>query len=441
MGIRKRIIVGFGLAGLLGALGLGGYAWYERADPVPPTVSSEGLEGAVRDAIDDARVAVQQTPRSPSAWGRLGMVLFAHSFPAAAEDCFMRAEQLDAEDPRWPYYLGAVLSLRDTEAALPSWRRAAALCGAQTDAPALRLAEALLQQGYDEEARSLYQSLLLQDPSHPPAHLGLARLAAGAGNASASIAHLEQCIASPYTRKAAYTLLAEVHERQGDRQAAERALHAAARLPEDMPWPNRFSEELSRARVDQRARLKQATRLLDQGRLDEAVLSLQQLLRDHPDLDIAWRALGYALFQRGDLPGAEQALQRALQLAPESAEARYYMGCVAFARASYATAAAHFRRATELKPDYAMAHYNLGHCLKLQGDRAGAILAFRTAVDCRPYLAEAHRNLGELLSQEGLPAEALVHLRQALALNPADARAQELIRQAQAGTAPSSKPR
>src|SRR5207248_3162038 len=112
---------------VLAAGGTAGYFWYCRAGPEPPAVPDEGLEPAVREAIEEARAAVLHSPRSAVAWGRLGMVLLAHAFPAEAEKSFARAEQLDPREARWSYYLGVAGSTRDPEAAIAAWQRAALL--------------------------------------------------------------------------------------------------------------------------------------------------------------------------------------------------------------------------------------------------------------------------------------------------------------------------
>src|SRR5690349_21588977 len=50
------------------------------AAPEPPSVDPTGVDPAVLAAIDSARGAVRQSPRSANAWGRLGMILAAHNF-------------------------------------------------------------------------------------------------------------------------------------------------------------------------------------------------------------------------------------------------------------------------------------------------------------------------------------------------------------------------
>src|SRR5262249_4635882 len=158
------------LAGLGFVVGVVAYLWHSRGGPEPPAVRPDGLEPAVWTAIEKARVAVRGSPRSGSTWGRLGMVLLAHHLHAEAEPCFVRAEQLDPRDPRWPYHLGVILSLRNPEAAIPKWQRAVEL-GKADAAPHCRLADALLNQGRPDEAGALFEHVLQREPAHPLAHL------------------------------------------------------------------------------------------------------------------------------------------------------------------------------------------------------------------------------------------------------------------------------
>ena len=52
-----------------------------------------------------------------------------------------------------------------------------ALCDDHQDAPRLRLAELLLRQGHPAQAETQFRALLVLNPEHAPATLGLARLA------------------------------------------------------------------------------------------------------------------------------------------------------------------------------------------------------------------------------------------------------------------------
>jgi tetratricopeptide (TPR) repeat protein len=410
------------------------FAWY-RSGPAPPAVALDGVEAPVLAAIEKERAAVQKNPHSAEAWGRLGVVFLAHRFKSEARICFVRAEERNSNEPRWPYFQGIILTNADTDSAIAKLRRAVELCGDQPDAPRLRLADLLATDGRSAEAQAEYRHLVQLNPSHPPANLGLARLAYEQGEMQASLAYLKESSSSSFTRKVSHTLLAMIHQRSGDHRAAERELHAVDSLPEDAAWPDPFEEETAPVRADKRNRLAQATQFLDQNRVNEGMTALEQLTRDYPDWEMPWRVLGILLLQQRKHPSAEQALRRATQLAPDSVQAHYYLGCVASLERKSDLALASFRRATELKPDYAIAQFNLGQCLKQRKDLAGAIEAFRSAAQSRPYMADAHVNLGELLAQAGQTTEAITHLKQAVDLNPGDEKVRKLLEQVQTGNA------
>src|SRR5262249_9190639 len=107
----------------------------------PPSLGAADIDPAVLKVVEAARSTVSQSPHSAEAWGRLGMLFKAHSFVWEANACFVRAGQLDPNDPRWPYHQAIELAERDPEAAVAKLERAALLCGNSPDAPRLRLGE------------------------------------------------------------------------------------------------------------------------------------------------------------------------------------------------------------------------------------------------------------------------------------------------------------
>src|SRR5262249_20590872 len=155
-------------------------------------------------------------PRSAAAWGQLGRVLLVHAFDGDAQACFAEAARLDRREPRWPYYLGLALVRGNPEAAIPELRRAPEPGGEAARATRLRLGELLQAQGRLDEAEEQYRVLERQDPANPRAALGLARLAWDRGEMEQSLSQLRLAADSPFTRKQAHLLLAEIHERQGD---------------------------------------------------------------------------------------------------------------------------------------------------------------------------------------------------------------------------------
>ncbi len=425
---RLRRLLSFSVGIILSA-GVVGYLWFRSAPLAPPEVVLTDVDPAVVKVVQDSRVAVRQSPRSAGAWGRLGMVLVVHDFHAQANPCFAQAERLDPRDPHWPYYQGITLFLGDPKAAIPKLRRAADLCGDQPDVPRLRLAETLFAQGYFNEAAEQFRRTIQHDSDNARAHLGLARLAYERNDPEECRNHLSRSMLSPFTRKAAHALLAEVYQRQGNKTAAEQERQAAAQAPEDFVWHDPFVEEAEQLRVGKQGCLARAEKLVAQNRLAEAVALFQEQVRNDPTADWAFLWLGQLFIQQNDLAAAERALRETIRLRPESAAAHFHLGVALFRRHNFREAAACFQCAIERKPDYALAPYNLGHCRQQLEDRAGAIEALRMAVRCRPGFADAHTNLGDLLAQSSQTGLALAHLRNALALNPHDARARNLLGQ------------
>jgi tetratricopeptide (TPR) repeat protein len=400
---------------------------FQPGRPAPPAISPQGLEPAVWTALEESRREVSRSPNSSNAWGHLGKMLLAHKFAEEAGICFARAEMLDPTEPRWPYFQGIILDLTDTSAAIAEFQRSVDLCDNQPDGPRLKLAEALLQQGQSPEAGRQYELLLRDNPSHPLAHLGLARLAFERNAWQEALSHVHQALTSPFTRKAAHALLAAIHERQGNRASAEKEASRVAELPADLIWPDPYSDELVQLRVDRMSRFQNAARLLEENQPAEAEAALLNLVREFPDMDMAWRTLGFAQLQTGNYAAAEQSLKAALKVNPDSVEALYYLGCVAAAQKKHELAKVFLLRAIELKPGYARAQYQLALSLKDQGDWKEAIEALRAALKSRPNLAEAHRDLGEILARTGQTKDARDHLRQALELNPGDHKTKELL--------------
>jgi tetratricopeptide (TPR) repeat protein len=430
-GPRKLVTAGVALLILAGLLAA--YFWRGRTVIQPPLVNLQGVEPAVVAAIGESRASVLRSPNSADAWGRLGMVLLAHQFREDARVCFAQAEQLNPREVRWPYFQALILTREDLEAATLKLRRAVQLSQGKPDAPRLRLAEALLVQGQGPEAKTQFEQLLAQDPSHPGARLGLARLAFEQGEWQQSLDHLQYAKSCPFTRKAAHSLLATVYQRLGDQAAASGALRASAALPDDPVWPDPLNAEVGQLAVDRGSRLGKAVQLRNQGRDYEAITALNQLIADDPDWDLSWQCLGHILLEQRAYAQAEKAMSTALQLAPTSAEAHFYMGRVLMEQGQQTGALAEFRRARELKPTNAMMHYQVGHYLALKQDRPGAIEALTEAVRYQPDLAPAHKELASLLLQEGRKPDALIHLRRALELSPEDDSLKNQLRDIEAG--------
>jgi tetratricopeptide (TPR) repeat protein len=409
------------------------------AVPDPPAPDLTRVDPAIREVIEAERERVGREPESGVAWGRLGMAFFAHMFGSEALTCFEQAERLDPENPRWPYFRGLIHLAHDPPAAERPIRRAAELCRDETDVPRLRLAELYLRLGRPDEAREHFEILVRRQPAHARAQLGLGRLALLGGDPAGAREHLRHALNHPATRKAALALSAEVHQRQGDAQAAHQDRARMVGLPDDPEWPDKYGEETGPFQVGEAALLRLARQLMDRNGGAEATSLLQQLVWDYPQSAAAWTLLGSAQMSQEQLPAAEQALRAALKLDPGQARAWLYLGVVRLKRGDRAEAMACFREAARRRPTYLEAQFNLGVCLKDAGDFDGAAAALRDALRSQPLSAPAHAQLGEVLLKQGSIQDALGHLQQAVDLNPGDRSARTLLEEAQRKLPPGAK--
>ena len=192
--------------------------------------------------------------------------------------------------------------------------------------------------------------------------------------------------------------------------------------------------------------------LFRQGRRDEALTLLRELLEQQPRSSFAYQKLAYALRQTGRTEEAVAVLERALEngvsdLAlqallgsyliesgdvikaqglleilteahPDYAEAHNYLG-VAYNRLGRPEdARREFERVLELDPSSSMARNNLGSLELRRGNRVGAIDYFRAALEIDPELASASNGLGVASAQAGDMDAAIEYWRRAVESNP-----------------------
>jgi len=436
---RKWLWWSLALVGLLAAAGIGAGIWHSRqrshrveATPAPvgPELNLSGIDPEIAQSIERARHSLRLVPNSGEAWGKLGALLLTHKLLKEALPVLVRAESLQPQEPRWPYFQGIALLSSDPEAALPKLRRAAELAGTEPPAPKLRVANLLLERGELNDAERYLQEILAQRSREPHAILSMGKLKLAQGDLQGALEYLERAGAQPQTVRASTALLAAVHQRLGNSAAAAEASKRLSSLPADPPMPDPFLGETAELQTGMQSRLTHADRLLKAGQLNEALELFARIAETYPQESIAWQLLGQARLEAKSYREAETALREAVRLAPNSAESHFQLGSAFFLQGLPRRASESFQRSIELRPNYAPGHFNLGLCLANDGDHAAAIAAFREAIRLDANFAEAHRQLGASLALQGKFSEALAPLKRTLELNPSDAAAAKMLERA-----------
>jgi tetratricopeptide (TPR) repeat protein len=246
--------------------------------------------------------------------------------------------------------------------------------------------------------------------------------------------HLKRLLENPYARKRANGRLAALAFADGDQEAGRRFQRRAAELPDDLSWIDPFFEEMKPFAASRQYRLEEAARLERDGRMQEAVKLLRQVVADIPDAD-SYLALGLALTRLHQYAAAESTLRSAIQLGARQMQAHHVLATLLFIKAETLAAqpggkekcAELFRqvvaaedKALALKGDYPFAHLTRGRALTYLGQPEEALHALRKAVLYGPELADTHYYLGQALAEAGKLIEALAQLEDASRLAASD---------------------
>ncbi len=314
-------------------------------------------------------------------YGRTGTLLMAAEQLEAAEPCYLNAQALAPDDPRWPYYLGQLYRIKGPAAsAASSFERALVL--RPDDVPTLVwLGEVYLTQGRIDEADGLFAKVLARQPKLVPALFGAGRVALARKQFASAVQLLEECLALDPRATATHYPLGMAYRGLGNAPLAQAHLERQGEVKIQPVDP--LMAELDEILESPRAYDLRGGRSLETGDWAGAASHFRKGLELDPDNPALRLRLGTALFQLGDRPGAQQQFERVLQIAP----------------------------------DYARAHYSLGILAAADGRRAEALDRMSAAVQHGPDDAGSRIGYASLLQQDGRLPEALDQYEQARRLD------------------------
>lgn len=336
-------------------------------------------------------------------------------------------------------------------------------------------------QGKVDQAMASFEKALQLDPCCMEVLLQLAILKQQRSSFDKAIEYCERILRIKPDLATPYFLLANLYQQQGNEAKAIPMLLKGAELePKAIPAQlhvdlakylsaqNRLSEAAAGCQralsIDPRlvaAHELSADLCWRQGKLDEAIRSLQRLLETHPalgsfsnaehvdysfpsriweltkqlndlrdELDgcpnppsttpaAAWNLwlTATALAGMGKLDLADEKFQNSIQAEPQFAEAYYSLGIVLanlgaspWQPAKLQKAIECFQKVIQIRPDWADAHFRLGKaCEKLlvtgcenqSSDLSPAVTCFQKTISLKPEHTEAYRELGILDGRSG----------------------------------------
>ncbi len=167
-----------------------------------------------------------------------------------------------------------------------------------------------------------------------------------------------------------------------------------------------------------RGKKQKVQTLLQQNRLEEARVLLEQVCEtDRRDAE-AWYVLGTVNHHLGRPEEASACYTRVIALQPGHAEAHYGLGILRQAQGNHADARIQYLQALTSQPDHLEARFNLGNALENLGQFEEAAICYEQALRQDPRRAECYYNLGNVQRELQHYEAAAENYRRAIELRP-----------------------
>jgi tetratricopeptide (TPR) repeat protein len=162
--------------------------------------------------------------------------------------------------------------------------------------------------------------------------------------------------------------------------------------------------------------------LARQGKLEEGVAQIENLLQFHPRLVDAHVGLISLYTQLGQFAKGEEHYLAAKRLDPNHPGSFFNQGVLLARQGSFARAEREFRRVLEINPAYPKAHTHLASVLEAQNRWSEASAVFGQALENDPEDLQAHFGLGRVFVKQENYREGLPHLAKAAETDDEDSK-------------------
>jgi tetratricopeptide (TPR) repeat protein/2-polyprenyl-3-methyl-5-hydroxy-6-metoxy-1,4-benzoquinol methylase len=271
---------------------------------------------------------------------------------------------------------------------------------------ATKLAKKKLKNGLSEEAKSLYEDILIRFPQNKKATDGIKLIFEElSGAASKNLdptpeelqsligiygqGHLQQALNQTLEMLKLFPKSLTLHNIRG-------AAHAG--LGEFNEAIDTYKEALQINPNDADTYYNMGAALKDKGELDAAIDSYKKALKINPNDADTYYNMAAALKDKGELDAAIGAFKNAIKINPNYAEAYYNVGNTLRDKGELDAAIGAYKQTLKIDPNYANAFYNMGNTLRDKGELDAAIDSFKETLQIDPNYTTAYNNIGKILS-------------------------------------------
>ena len=154
------------------------------------------------------------------------------------------------------------------------------------------------------------------------------------------------------------------------------------------------------------------------GNIDLTIKKSRKLSKRYPNSLTIWNILGASAAQKGEIAVAKDAFLKVININPEYAEGHNNLGNILKQQGRPTEALAAFRKAISLNPIYADAFYNMGVTLEEHQQLDEALNAYSRAISIKPDHAKAFGNMGNVFKKQGHLAHGIAAYDKALSIEP-----------------------
>jgi Flp pilus assembly protein TadD len=289
-----------------------------------PAPSYRDVDPDVVRAVEEARVSVAEAPTSAEAWGKLGDRFAAHHYLAEASLCYMRASELEPENPLWSYRLGWTRFMNNAPDAAGPIERALETLGGSYGPAHEAYAQVLVREGREDEALVHFQRAAELDHEGPHSVTGMGVIALRRGDLDAARTHLEEALARDPRHGEAHIALSRVYMELGREDDARRHAELSRSLPQ---FSDRKDELVNPqlAPAGSTARTDHARTLEQRGDLAGAEENYRIALQSNPHNEVARKRLAMLMVKDGRKEEAIQLLREAEETGTATELTRAYL--------------------------------------------------------------------------------------------------------------------